>query len=195
MEPKNHPLQKGTSSSSHHVSPVPAVNLPGCFRFLLDDDFHPYQKDLLVSDADGEKKTSKKSHPQSARNLTPVSELLFHPWLARWSMFQVSQWWLLQLHSSPSNCATRWDVTGKLDGFPWVFHPTKIGVKTMGFPPKKSLGKLPRFFFDLERLERLLICWFLACLGACWVKDEAILGGGFKDFLFSSLLGEDSQFD
>lgn len=54
----------------------------GVFASFLDDDVHPYQKDLLVSDADGEKKHPKKSHPQSARNLTPpVSELRFIPGL------------------------------------------------------------------------------------------------------------------
>ena len=158
MEPKNHPLRKGTSSSSHHVSPVPAVNLPGCFRFLLDDDVHPCQKDLLVSDADGEKKTSKKSHPQSARNLTPpVSELRFYPLKSPGD----------RCFKCPNGgfCNSTHHPPIARPGGTWpenlmVFH---------GFSTQKIVGKTPSFFFDLERLERLLIWsdW------ACWVKDRS----------------------
>ena len=147
----------------------------GVFASFLDDDVHPYQKDFAGIRCGWRKKHPKKSHPpppppppQSARNLTPPSQRTsIHPWLARWSMFQVSQWWLLQLHSSPSNCPTRWDVTGQSDGFK-VFPQQKIGVKSLNHG----------FFHQKNCWENSLVVFFLiwkGWKGCCWVKDQAIV--------------------
>jgi len=48
----------------------------------------------------------------------------------------------------------------------------------------RTAGKAPNFFSIGDTSSN---GWVFNC--------DAILGGGFKDFLFSPLLGEDSHFD
>ena len=69
---------------------------------------------------------------------------------------------------------------------PWFgFHSTL--VFSMTFLSKKKTRKLPSVTVDFLRYDSKLI--------PIWHLVLAILGGGFKDFLFSPLFGEDFQFD
>ena len=174
MEPKNHPLQKGTSSSSHHVSRFQPLIFQGVFAsfwmmiFTLTKRICWYQMRM--------EKNIQKISPQSAQNLTPQ---LFDSSLVR-QVIDVSSVPMvafatplitLQLRDQVGHDRKIWWFSpNKNRGFPYVFHPKNRWENSLVF------------FLNLERLERLEWMLIFGLFGLVGWRIEAILGGGFKDF-------------